>query len=788
MNQQMLCSRCKKRMAVVFITRMEGDKSVNEGLCLKCAKELNIKPVTDLMDKMGITDEQLDAMDDQMNGLLDSFGDSFDMGGAQSMPFMQMFNMPAQRGEEDEEEDSEYPQDELADGQMEPYESGEEQESQMGGARNLSAKERRQQEKERKKYKFLSAHCENLTLKAKDGKIDRIVGRDKEIERVIQILNRRTKNNPCLIGEPGVGKTAIAEGIAQRLADGNVPAMLQGKELYLLDMTSLVAGTQFRGQFESRVKGLLDDVRKVGNAILFIDEVHSLVGAGDAEGSMNAANILKPALSRGEIQVIGATTFDEYRKHIEKDAALERRFQPVTVDQPTIEQTVEILKGIKKYYEDFHRVIVTDDIARRAVLYSERYINDRFLPDKAIDLLDEACSCANLRNKVLAQYDEYNRQIGVYQHVIDSEEQKEKDIDYEKLAENKAKVLQLQSQADSIKQEAFGQKVTDEDLAKVIELWTGIPASKIQESELQRVAGLEEALKKRIIGQDEAVRLVSAAVRRSRVQISKKRRPASFIFVGPTGVGKTELVKALSEELFDQQNPLIRLDMSEFMEKHSVARIIGAPPGYVGYDEAGQLTEKVRRRPYSVVLFDEIEKAHPDVMNILLQILDEGKITDAQGRVVSFESTVIVMTSNCGSEQRSASLGFNKTPSDIARERVMQSLSEFLRPEFLGRVDEIVIFNQLTEEDFVKIAALMLGELKEPLADKGITLVWEDEALRLLAHKAHGKQGGARDLRRLIRKEVEDKICSLLVDRYQNQPAGISIGAEDDKVVLHVLD
>ena len=788
MNQQMLCSRCKKRMAVVFITRMEGDKSVNEGLCLKCAKELNIKPVTDLMDKMGITDEQLDAMDDQMNGLLDSFGDSFDMGGAQSMPFMQMFNMPAQRGEEDEEEDGEYPQDELADGQMEPYESGEEQESQMGGARNLSAKERRQQEKERKKHKFLSAHCENLTLKAKDGKIDRIVGRDKEIERVIQILNRRTKNNPCLIGEPGVGKTAIAEGIAQRLADGNVPAMLQGKELYLLDMTSLVAGTQFRGQFESRVKGLLDDVRKVGNAILFIDEVHSLVGAGDAEGSMNAANILKPALSRGEIQVIGATTFDEYRKHIEKDAALERRFQPVTVDQPTIEQTVEILKGIKKYYEDFHRVIVTDDIARRAVLYSERYINDRFLPDKAIDLLDEACSCANLRNKVLAQYDEYNRQIGVYQHVIDSEEQKEKDIDYEKLAENKAKVLQLQSQADSIKQEALGQKVTDEDLAKVIELWTGIPASKIQESELQRVAGLEEALKKRIIGQDEAVRLVSAAVRRSRVQISKKRRPASFIFVGPTGVGKTELVKALSEELFDQQNPLIRLDMSEFMEKHSVARIIGAPPGYVGYDEAGQLTEKVRRRPYSVVLFDEIEKAHPDVMNILLQILDEGKITDAQGRVVSFESTVIVMTSNCGSEQRSASLGFNKTPSDIARERVMQSLSEFLRPEFLGRVDEIVIFNQLTEEDFVKIAALMLGELKEPLADKGITLVWEDEALRLLAHKAHGKQGGARDLRRLIRKEVEDKICSLLVDRYQNQPAGISIGAEDDKVVLHVLD
>ena len=783
MNPNMLCSKCKKRMAVVFVTRMEGDKPINEGLCIKCAKEMNIKPVTDLLDKMGITDEQLDAMDDQMAGLIDSFGDSFDMGGAQSMPFMQMFNMPAQQEEpEDESElDGDY-----AGGELESYEQEEADGVQQEDRR--SSKEKRQQEKERKKYKFLSAHCENLTQKAKDGKIDHIVGRDKEIERVIQILNRRTKNNPCLIGEPGVGKTAIAEGIAQKLAEGNVPAMLQGKELYLLDMTSLVAGTQFRGQFESRVKGLLDDVRKVGNAILFIDEVHSLVGAGDSEGSMNAANILKPALSRGEIQVIGATTFDEYRKHIEKDAALERRFQPVKVDQPTIEQTVEVLKGIKKYYEQFHRVTVTDEIARRAVLYSERYINDRFLPDKAIDLLDEACSCANLRNKVLAQYDEYNRQIGVYQKVIEREEQKEQDIDYEKLAENKAKVLQLQGQADSLREEALGEKVTDEDLAKVIELWTGIPASKIQESEMQRVANLEQALQKRIIGQDEAIRLVSAAVRRSRVQISKKRRPASFIFVGPTGVGKTELVKALSEELFDQQNPLIRLDMSEFMEKHSVARIIGAPPGYVGYDEAGQLTEKVRRRPYSVVLFDEIEKAHPDVMNILLQILDEGKITDAQGRIVSFESTVIIMTSNCGSEQRSSSLGFNKSVSDIARDRVMQSLSEFLRPEFLGRVDEIVVFNQLTEQDFVSIAALMLGELKEPLSDKGITLLWEQQALELLAKKAHGKQGGARDLRRLIRKEVEDKICSLLVERYQCQPAGISVGVKEENIVLNVLD
>ena len=765
----------------MFITRMEGDKSINEGLCIKCAKEMNIKPVTDLLDKMGITDEQLDAMDDQMAGLMDTFGDSFDMGGAQSMPFMQMFNMP-QMGMDGEDEDAAldfYNQDEMSD----------EEDSQSSQTeKKMSSREKKERDREKKKYKFLSAHCENLTQKAKDGKIDRIVGRDQEIERVIQILNRRTKNNPCLIGEPGVGKTAIAEGIAQKLADGTVPAMLQGKELYLLDMTSLVAGTQFRGQFESRVKGLLDDVRKIGNAILFIDEVHSLVGAGDSEGSMNAANILKPALSRGEIQVIGATTFDEYRKHIEKDAALERRFQPVKVDQPTIEQTVDVLKGIKKYYEQFHRVTVTDEIARRAVLYSERYINDRFLPDKAIDLLDEACSCANLRNKTLAQYDEYNRQIKVYQHVIESEEQKDKDVDYEKLAENKAKVLQLQSQAKELESEALGQKVTDEDLAKVIELWTGIPASKIQESEMQRVSSLEESLKKRIIGQDEAVKLVSAAVRRSRVQISKKRRPASFIFVGPTGVGKTELVKVLSEELFDKQNPLIRLDMSEFMEKHSVARIIGAPPGYVGYDEAGQLTEKVRRRPYSVVLFDEIEKAHPDVMNILLQILDEGKITDAQGRIVSFESTVIVMTSNCGTEQRASSLGFNKTPSDIVRDRVMQSLSEFLRPEFLGRVDEVVIFNQLTEEDFVKIAELMLGELKEPLAEKGITCLWDEAALKLIAHKAHGKQGGARDLRRLIRKEVEDKICSLLVERYANPPAGIQISAEDDNIVLHVLD
>lgn len=780
----MLCVRCKKRPAIVFVQKLEAGEAKSEGYCLSCARELGIKPVDDIMKQFGISDQDLEAMEERFAGMMEN-------GDMDPAAMMQQLGMMAPQDDADGDEAPDDDTDEGGDGDFTPGGNATFPFGIFGGRRKTEEapeKEVKSKNDRGKKRKFLDNYCENLTRKARDGKLDRIVGRDREIYRTVQILSRRQKNNPCLIGEAGVGKTAIAEGIALHIAEGNVPARLRDKEIYLLDLTSLVAGTQFRGQFESRVKGLLDDVRKIGNAILFIDEVHSLVGAGDSEGSMNAANILKPALSRGEIQVIGATTFDEYRKHIEKDAALERRFQPVKVDQPTIEQTVDVLKGIKKYYEQFHRVTVTDEIARRAVLYSERYINDRFLPDKAIDLLDEACSCANLRNKTLAQYDEYNRQIKVYQHVIESEEQKDKDVDYEKLAENKAKVLQLQSQAKELESEALGQKVTDEDLAKVIELWTGIPASKIQESEMQRVSSLEESLKKRIIGQDEAVKLVSAAVRRSRVQISKKRRPASFIFVGPTGVGKTELVKVLSEELFDKQNPLIRLDMSEFMEKHSVARIIGAPPGYVGYDEAGQLTEKVRRRPYSVVLFDEIEKAHPDVMNILLQILDEGKITDAQGRIVSFESTVIVMTSNCGTEQRASSLGFNKTPSDIVRDRVMQSLSEFLRPEFLGRVDEVVIFNQLTEEDFVKIAELMLGELKEPLAEKGITCLWDEAALKLIAHKAHGKQGGARDLRRLIRKEVEDKICSLLVERYANQPAGIQISAEDDNIVLHVLD
>ncbi len=764
MNKNLLCSRCKKRMAVVFMTRIEGGETVNEGLCIQCAKELGIKPVTDMLDKMGVSDDDLEAMNEQMMSLAEGMdvedSDDFEMGGAQELPFLQnMFSdlMKTSGKEEAENPSQEYDEKE-------------------------AWRDNKKAKKEKKKYRFLDAHCENLTLKAKEGKIDKIIGRDREIERVMQILNRRTKNNPCLIGEPGVGKTAVAEGIAQRLAENRVPAMLQGKELYLLDMTSLVAGTQFRGQFESRVKGLLEDIKRVGNVILFIDEVHSLVGAGDSEGSMNAANILKPALSRGEVQIIGATTFNEYRKHIEKDAALERRFQPVTIEEPTLEDSVSILLGIKQYYEKFHRVEVSNAIARRAVVLSERYISDRFLPDKAIDLLDEACSCASLRNVKLTQYDQLNHQLAHCRKEIEALEQNSGEIDYEALAQNKAKVLQLTTQVQEIEEEALGMAVTEEDLAKVIELWTGIPASKIKESELQRVAGLEEALKRRVIGQDEAVHLVASAVKRSRVQISKKRRPASFIFVGPTGVGKTELVKALSEELFDAQNPLIRLDMSEFMEKHSVARIIGAPPGYVGYDEAGQLTEKVRRRPYSVVLFDEIEKAHPDVMNILLQILDEGKISDAQGRNVSFESTVIVMTSNAGSEANSSSLGFNKMPTDIAKDKAMKSLREFLRPEFLGRVDEIAVFNLLTQADFEKIGELMLGELKEPLAEKGISFSYDQAALVLLAQQSFGHKGGARDLRKTIRKDVEDKICTLLVEQYNQQPTVIKVTAQDNEI------
>jgi len=639
--------------------------------------------------------------------------------------------------------------------------------------------------KDRRKRKFLDNFCENLTDKAKEGKIDQIVGREQEIYRVIQILNRRTKNNPCLIGEPGVGKTAIAEGIAQRLASGDVPPRLADKELFLLDLTALIAGTQFRGQFESRVKGLLAEIKEAGNVVLFIDEVHNIVGAGDSEGSMNTANILKPALSRGEIQVIGATTFSEYRKYIEKDAALERRFQPVKVEEPSIADAIEVIRGVKGYYEIYHRVKVPETIVRNAVILGERYITDRFLPDKAIDLLDEACSHATLQNHLLSEYDTLNREL---KSLIDEEESLRDsvgDIDYEKVARIKAEKIHITDRLKEIEPQALGVEVTVDDLARVLELWTGIPASKIRESELNKVKDLEKVLKSKIIGQDEAVELVSAAVRRSRVQITSRRRPASFIFVGPTGVGKTELVKVLSSELFDAADPLIRLDMSEFMEKHSVSRMIGSPPGYIGYDEAGQLTEKVRRKPYSVVLFDEIEKAHPDVMNILLQILDEGKITDAQGRVVNFENTIIVMTSNAGSNLKNNTLGFNVQENKMIREKAQKALSEFLRPEFIGRVDEVVAFRALNLEDYEKIAALMLDELKEPLSEKGIDLQYRPEALVVIAGKAFGEKSGARDLRKVIRKEVEDKICNTLVERPNDIPPIITVTAnEDDKKLI----
>ena len=716
---------------------------------------------------MGITDDEIENMNDQLMGMMDEDGEEIDLdsdsddsdfvpGGAQTFPFLQnMFGkMNGVAGQN-------------------PQETPEK-------------KTRRPDKREKKapKRKFLEAYCTDLTQKARDGQLDRIIGRDEEIYRVVQILNRRTKNNPCLIGEPGVGKTAIAEGIAQRIASGTVPLKLKDKEIHLLDMTALVAGTQFRGQFESRVKGLIDEVRALGNIILFIDEVHNLVGAGDAEGSMNAANILKPALSRGEIQVIGATTFGEYRKYIEKDSALERRFQPVTVNEPSIEDAVRVIEGIRSYYEKYHRVTVSPEMARNMVVLSERYINDRFLPDKAIDLLDEACSCAALRNKEMAEYDELNKKLLTSRQRVEELESDPEHLDYEQLAKIKADQLQMAARLDELEPKALGAAVTSEDVAKVIELWTGIPASKIKESELNKVARLEETLKKKIIGQDEAVELVASAVRRSRVQISARRRPASFIFVGPTGVGKTELVRVLSQELFDSTDPLIRLDMSEFMEKHSVSRIVGAPPGYVGYDEAGQLTEKVRRRPYSVILFDEIEKAHPDVMNILLQILDEGKLTDAHGRTVSFENTVIVMTSNAGSEQKESTVGFTKNEAQARKDHTYKALSQFLRPEFLGRIDEIVTFRQLDEKDYEKIAALMLQELVEPMKEKGITFGWDEAVLALIAKEAYGNKSGARDLRRVIRRQVEDPICTLLVEQIDGQVALIKAIDKDGKIEI----
>ena len=751
-----MCTRCHKRPAVIFMSRMENGQMVNEGLCLQCAKELGIPQVKDLIDRMGISDEDIESMSNQ---IMDMMGDEdgFEPGGAMPFPMMNMFGGPLQQEEENLPAEPEEPA------------------SDEPGAPA--------QEKKRRKMKYLDSYCENLNDKVRQGKVDRIIGRDSEIYRVMQILNRRTKNNPCLIGEPGVGKTAIAEGIAQRLVEGKVPPSLLDKEIWLLDLTALVAGTQFRGQFESRVKGLVEDVKKAGNVILFIDEIHNLVGAGDAEGSMNAANILKPALSRGEIQVIGATTFDEYRSHIEKDAALERRFQPVTVNEPSIEDSVQVLEGIKQYYENYHHVKISDEIVRRCVVMAERYITDRYLPDKAIDLMDEAASCCNMENKKLIEYSELSRKLERLDQQ-ETEMQQAENVDYEKLAELRSERLRLKDQAEAVEQEALSAEVTVDHVAKVIELWTGIPASKIKETELAKVAGLADALKKKVIGQDEAVDLVAAAIRRSRVQISPRRRPASFIFVGPTGVGKTELVKVLASELFDTADPLIRLDMSEYMEKHSVSKIVGSPPGYVGYDEAGQLTEKVRRKPYSVVLFDEIEKAHPDVLNILLQILDEGRITDSHGRTVSFENTVIVMTSNAGSNVRSSAMGFNRTAEEAEKNRVMKALGDFLRPEFLGRVDEIVVFRALDENDYTRIAGLLLDEIKGPMQEKGILFGYDEDAARLIAKKSFGDRSGGRAIRRTIRREVEDRIAELLVERAGDPPAMLKVTAEGDEIRL----
>ena len=760
-----MCSNCKKRPAVVFITSVQGGEKKNEGLCLSCARERKIPQVAEYMDKLGITDEELDQLSDQMMGMLD--GDSFEMGGSGLMPdfISNMFGGDSS-GSSDDAPESDAP--------------GGEEEDKPARRSLFGGNKKEKKAKGKKELKFLDSYCTNLSQKAADGQLDRIIGRDKEIARVVQILSRRTKNNPCLIGEPGVGKTAIAEGIAQRINEGNVPFNLTDKKLYLLDLTALVAGTQFRGQFESRVKGLVDEVKREGNVILFIDEVHNLVGAGDSEGSMNAANILKPALSRGEVQVIGATTFGEYRKYIEKDSALERRFQPVTVSEPTVEDTVSVLLGIKKYYEEYHKVHISDYLIRACAVLSERYITDRFLPDKAIDLLDEGCAHASIRSPEIAENAKKAKDIEVMEG-LEKTMTEQPEPDYQALAELKGKLIRAREEAASLKEKAENVQVEESDITKVVELWTGIPASKIAENEFLKIARLEESLKKRVLGQDEAVGVLTRAIKRTRVQLSKRRRPASFIFVGPTGVGKTELVKVLAEELFDSPEPLIRLDMTEYMEKHSVARMIGSPPGYVGYDEAGQLTEKVRRRPYSVILFDEIEKAHPDVMNILMQILDEGKVDDAHGRTVNFENTIICMTSNAGSTDKSVGVGFNRTADEISKDKAMKGLREFLRPEFISRIDEIVVFRQLEKTDFAHIAALMLDEMKEPLSEKNIGLEYDQAALDLIAEKSYGKPYGARDIRRVIRQEVEDKVAEIIIENASGTDI-ISVSAEDGQL------
>ncbi len=759
--QPTICARCKKNVAVIFITKIENGKSTNEGLCLKCAKELNIKPVDDIMKKMGISDEDLDTLSGEMlealggeEGLQEiTDGEDDESGHTATFPFLsrlfngQEDNLPAEQG----------------DG---PRQNQQREQKEQGG---------------RKKKKFLDNYCINLTQRARDGKLDKMIGRETETERVIQILNRRQKNNPCLIGEPGVGKTAIAEGLAQRISAGDVPYKLRDKEIYLLDLTALVAGTQFRGQFESRMKGLIDEVKQQGNVILVIDEVHNLVGAGDAEGSMNAANILKPALSRGEIQVIGATTFAEYRKHIEKDSALERRFQPVTVSEPSISEAIDIIRGIARYYEQYHGVKISDDMCRQAVLLSERYITDRFLPDKAIDLIDEACSDVNLHDRTIeriARIKKDKDDISKERELLLSSA---KDSDFERLAELRSMEMRLNDEQAEL-QKNGPPELTMDNMARIIELWTKIPASSIREDEYKRLNELDKRLKSHIIGQDDAVDAVCAAIRRNRVGISAKHKPVSFIFVGSTGVGKTELVKRLAADLFDSPDSLIRLDMSEYMEKHAVSRLIGSPPGYVGYDEAGQLTEKIRRRPYSVVLFDEIEKAHPDIMNVLLQILDDGRITDAHGRTVNFENAVIIMTTNAGSDRKDGSVGFNRTVSEQGRDKALKALNDFLRPEFINRVDEIICFNHLTEENFRAIAVIMLDEIKESMAEKGMELTYDDTVVGYLTEKSYSITYGARNLRRMIQKEIEDVIASEIIDNYAHPVHKVGVTAADGKI------